>query len=241
MQDMKNSAYTKIANFIPLSLSDYKGHCSSIVFLSGCNYRCPTCHNFHLRDDNVDQYLDFDLLLSYIRNNIHIANSLTISGGEPTIHKDLPIFINDIKRHFGNNYKIKLDSNGSNPDMVIDLLEKGLIDNASIDIKAPYDLYYKAINGSKHYDFSEWIKTRMEKLLNYSISHLDKIEYRTTKVPFLTEENIKTIKCYLPDSLELIEQEYIPREGSDILLGKNRGFRPENIFIDESDFIEKGM
>lgn len=115
------------------SLLDYPHHVASTIFTGGCNFRCPYCHNGDLVLDaaKIQPYTE-DEIFSHLNKRKNTLDGVCITGGEPTLHKDLPDFIKQIKEL---GLKVKLDTNGSNPDMLTKLLEENLIDHVAMDIK----------------------------------------------------------------------------------------------------------
>jgi pyruvate formate lyase activating enzyme len=133
--------------------------------------------------------LDFEEIAAYVRDNSDFLDGVSISGGEPTIHPDLPILIAKI-RDLG--MKIKLDTNGSNPDMLEDLLGSGMLDYVAMDIKAPLNEKYKDI-ARVSVDL-EKVKRSIRLLMTSDIDH----EFRTTVVPFLIDEkDIESIAAFI--------------------------------------------
>ncbi len=136
----------KIGGFQPFTLTDYPGHVAAIVFTQGCNWRCPYCHNPQLlpadRPENelIPEAYVFDRLSKRRRQ----LDGLVITGGEPTIQEDLPRFIRKVRRL---GLKIKLDTNGSQPEVIRQLLEENLLDYVAMDIKAPLDQYESIVGG----------------------------------------------------------------------------------------------
>lgn len=127
-----------------LSLVDYPGKTSIAIFTVGCNMRCGFCHNAELVVPEkyalaIDEKEVFDLL----EKRIGLVESVTISGGEPTLHPDLPEFIAKIKKL---GYLVKLDSNGTRPDKIKNLLDQNLLDFIAMDVKAPLDRYELVVN-----------------------------------------------------------------------------------------------
>lgn len=199
------SVMSNIAHFEPLSLSDYKNLPTSIVFINGCNFKCPTCHNYTLRDNTCNTRIPYTQFLDMLFEAEEVAMSLTISGGEPTIHEDLPDFIQNIK-DIGFKGKIKLDTNGSNPDMVTSLLNNHLIDNVSLDVKAPFSKYPIAI-GMNTIEFLQHY-LNINESISKAIKQPNIYELRTTLVPLLTEEDIDHIKHMVLDT-DIKFQKYI--------------------------------
>ena len=134
----------KIGGFQPFTLTDYPGHVAAIVFTQGCNFRCPYCHNARLlpidrpKSELIPEAYVFDHLAKRRRQ----LDGLVITGGEPTIQGDLPRFIRKARRLVPS---IKLDSNGSRPEVIRRLLEEGLLDYIAMDIKAPLDQYESVV------------------------------------------------------------------------------------------------
>lgn len=125
------------------TLLDYPGHLATTIFLGGCNFRCPFCHNSSLVNTPLNQpVLKVNEVLDFLAQRRHILEGVCITGGEPTIHIELPVLIGKIK-NLGLN--VKLDSNGSNPSMIKYLTEQNLIDSIAIDIKNSKENYEKAI------------------------------------------------------------------------------------------------
>ncbi len=129
-----------IKGFLETSFVDWKGHLASVLFLGGCNFRCPFCHN---RDLVLNPGGFEDVPLEYVVATIrkyraHWIDKIVITGGEPTIHKNLFALIGLLKNE---GMSIKLDTNGSNPSVVKGLVNDGLIDCIAMDVKGPLDRY----------------------------------------------------------------------------------------------------
>lgn len=165
----------RIGGFQKQSLIDYPGKICSIIFTIGCNFRCPFCHNRELVILEKIKEIPEDFFLSYLEDKKKLLDAIEITGGEPTIHKDLPIFIQKIKEM---GYLVKLDTNGTNPQMVQFLLDKKLINYVAMDIKAPLDFekYNKMVGGVLTEKMFDNIKKTMKILLNSDIDY----EFRTT-------------------------------------------------------------
>lgn len=210
----------KIAGFKKQSLIDYPGNISSVVFTQGCNFRCGFCHNPDLvLPKKFGHTYHNDEIFSYLKKYSNLLDSVCITGGEPTIHKDLPNFILKIKEL---GLKVKLDTNGTNPKMLKDLIENNMVDFISMDIKhqLKFELYNKTIgNRINPTDFTKILKT-------ISIIKRSKInyEFRTTVAKGLhTKENIKLLK-------KLFGEKYkIQNFNSEIVLTANSGIEPFSI------------
>lgn len=161
-----------IAGLQKSSLIDYPNEIAAVVFTSGCNFRCPFCHNGGLLEDKKSQKITPEEVLDFLKTRQNKLQGVVISGGEPTLHKDLEDFI--IKTR-GLGFKIKLDTNGSNPNVLIDLVNKNLIDYAAMDIKSPLKKYKEATNSNID---TEKIKESIDFLLKGKVDY----EFRTTVV-----------------------------------------------------------
>lgn len=124
------------------TLLDYPGHVAATVFLGGCNFRCPYCHNSDLvLNPGLTPFITPDELNAFLAKRKNILSGICITGGEPTLHKDLPEFIKNIK-DFG--YCVKLDTNGTNPGLLQMLLNDNLLDYIAMDIKSDMEHYATA-------------------------------------------------------------------------------------------------
>ncbi len=129
----------KIGHLQKVSLIDYPGKISAIVFTQGCNFRCPYCHNPELVDPaRYGPCLPEEVIFSYLEKRRGKLEGVVITGGEPTIQGDLAPFLRTVKDM---GYLVKLDTNGSRPERLAELLEAGLIDYLAMDIKAPLRKY----------------------------------------------------------------------------------------------------
>lgn len=167
-----------------LSLIDYPDHLSAIVFTQGCNFRCQFCYNPMLVLPNSKNRLQKDHLIpekdlfAFLRSRVEKLDGVVITGGEPTLHADLPDFIQKI-RALG--YKIKLDTNGTNPDLLKKLIDDQLLDYIAMDFKAPREKYEEVVGVPV--DFSKVAKS--VKIIKASkLPH----EFRTTVAPNLLNQ-----------------------------------------------------
>ena len=124
----------RIAGFQKLTLLDFPNRVACIIFTQGCNYKCPYCHNSGLLGHKDIELIDENEIFSYLNKRKGVIDGLVISGGEPTIQKDLLIFMKRVK-DLG--FQIKLDTNGSNPDVVEEIIRENLVDYIAMDIKTP--------------------------------------------------------------------------------------------------------
>jgi len=187
------------------TLIDYPGKIAATVFLSGCNFRCPWCYSSELvlpqkiKDHPIIAEEEF---FSFLDQRKHYLDGIVICGGEPTIHSNLPEFIKRIK---GFNYAVKLDTNGSNPEMIRDLIHEKLIDYIALDVK-PENLQKESIGLLKD-------------------SNID-FEFRTTVVPTIhNKENlIETAKIIAGPKVKYYLQNFRPEKTLDSEFEKLRPY-----------------
>lgn len=184
------------------SLIDYEPYIASVIFLTGCNFRCPYCQNPDLVLDNPElpEILEKDVL-KFLKEKKGWIDGVCISGGEPTTQKDLPEFIEKIKKI---GLRVKLDTNGSNPEMIKELIDKKLVDYIAMDIKAPIEKYGEVVNVKVDIDD---IKKSIDIIKNSDIDY----DFRITAVPTLTDDNdIKKISEWLKTSKRFFIQQFRP-------------------------------
>ena len=164
----------QIHGFNKTTLLDYPEHIAATVFTGGCNFRCPFCHNGELVLDPAGQPLiPEEEVLAYLKKRQGILQGVCVTGGEPTLQKDLREFLKKIKEL---GYPIKLDTNGYRPGVLWKLLQEKLIDYVAMDIKASRENYARAA-GLKNMDLSR-IEESVGILKSSGISY----EFRTTVV-----------------------------------------------------------
>lgn len=163
----------KICGLTKTTLLDYPGKVAATVFLGGCNFRCPFCHNgdLVLYSQKMPVY-EMDEIMAFFQKRKNVLEGVCISGGEPTLYDDLPKFITDIKNM---GYLVKLDTNGTNLQMMTELVDEKLVDYIAMDIKASPNLYEKVCNSLVD---MESIQASVNFLLEGKIPY----EFRTTMV-----------------------------------------------------------
>ncbi len=179
-----------IGGFQKLSLVDYPGKVCSIVFTQGCNFRCPYCHNPELVEVKKKGAVQAEEILEYLEEKSWLIDGVCITGGEPTLQGGLPCFIKKVK-DIG--LLVKLDTNGSNPIMVRELIAQRLVDYIAMDLKNPW-ARYGDIARSKNRAAIENCKKTFAVVQLSGIDH----EFRTTVFPQLhTEEDFFEMAGYL--------------------------------------------
>lgn len=158
------------AGLTKLTLQDYPDHTACILFVGGCNMRCPYCHNSQLvtTAGDITQQEALDFLAK--RNNV--LEGVVISGGEPTLHRDLVQFVTTVKSM---GYLVKLDTNGSNYPIISSLVEQHLVDYVAMDIKNSLDNYPATVG--VNFDTTDVVNT-----ISYLLDNHVDYEFRTTVV-----------------------------------------------------------
>ncbi len=202
----------KVFGLQKLTLLDYPGNVAATVFTAGCNMRCPFCHNASLVEninpkDEVGEAAVFDLL----KKRKGILDGICITGGEPMLHDGLASFIKQVKDM---GYKVKLDTNGSFPNKLEELLNEGLLDYVAVDIKNSKEKY-SITTGMQNFDTSLIDKT-ISLLKNSNIDY----EFRTTVLKnFHTVDDIKAIALWIKGSKAYYLQNFVD---TGMLLSKDK-------------------
>lgn len=176
-----------ISGLVKSSLVDYPGLVSCVLFVPACNYDCFYCQNRPLIDGTYE-ILDTDYVMEFLKKRAGKLDAVVISGGEPTLHRDLLPLIKSIK---GLGYKVKLDTNGSNPGVIGELLGEGACDYYAVDYKAPA-ARYKEIAGWQA-DAGKVLET-IDFLLGSGVD----FEVRTTVIPQIGISDLMTMAKELP-------------------------------------------
>ena len=207
----------RIGGLTRCSLIDFPGQVSAIIFTIGCNFRCPYCHNPELVDETVD-IIPTEDVLTFLRTRIKQLDGVTITGGEPTMHDDLIPFIKEIKAL---GFKVKLDSNGTNPEMLEKIINEHLVDYLAMDIKAPFSDYASGVG--RPVDI-EKIKKSVRLIMSNTIPY----EFRTTVVKaLLSSEDIINISKDIKGAKKYYLQKFVSTK---IL---NPGFIKKTTYTDE--------
>lgn len=208
----------KIAGFQKLTLLDYPNHVACIIFTKGCNFRCPFCQNSNIINDNFDELINEKDIFDYLEKRKKILDGVVITGGEPTINKDLKDFIIKIKTL---GLKIKLDTNGYNPIMLKNLIDEKLVDYVAMDIKQTMEKYklVSGVNINKD-NILESIKILEES----DIDH----EFRTTVIKeYHTLEDIINICSLFSEDTKYYLQNF--RNSPNVLNKNLHGFTKEEL------------
>lgn len=167
------------------SFIDYPNRISCVLFTKGCNLSCSYCHNKYLLDRNYKNLISEKDIFSFLSKRNNLLDGIVISGGEPTIQKDIYNFCTKLKNSF--NLSIKLDTNGTKPEIIKDLIDNQLIDYVAMDLKTSFDKYFPVFTiNQPEVDLLKSIDIIMNSDIDY--------EFRTTCMrPFIDNEIIKNI------------------------------------------------
>jgi pyruvate formate lyase activating enzyme len=197
-----------IRGFIETSFLDWDGKVASVIFLPGCNFRCPFCNNglLVLKAESLPP-IDPALIDGFILKRKDFIDGVVITGGEPTLQSDLPEYIKHLKSL---GFLVKLDTNGTNPSMLRALLEQKLLDYVALDIKAPLDERYRTVTNSA---FDPGVISQSVKfLLGSEIEY----EFRTTVCPaLLKREDILDLVRSIAGAKKFVLQQFVPKDTLD--------------------------
>lgn len=189
-----------IAGLQKLTLLDYPGKTACTLFTPGCNFRCPFCHNALLVTHKVEDFVSEEEFFSFLSKREGILDGVCITGGEPTMQKDLIPFMQKIK---DKGFLVKLDTNGNNPAVLKEILEKGVADYVAMDIKASPENYGNAV-GINSFNVSSVLESI--KLLEASNTPH---EFRTTVTKELhSNENFEAILSLFSESTPYFLQQF---------------------------------
>ena len=194
----------KIAGLQKVSLIDYPGYISAVVFTQGCNFRCPYCHNPELVDPRrFGRLIPEKDIYKFLKKRVGKLDGAVITGGEPTIQKDLVDFIQVIK-DIG--YQVKLDTNGAFPEVLNSLVDQHLVDYIAMDIKSPLALYRDVI-GISSFNSRKKIKKSIKFIMTADVDY----EFRTTVVKsMLTESDLQEISEMISGANLYVLQRFKP-------------------------------
>lgn len=194
----------RIGGLKKFSVIDYPGKTAAVIFTQGCNFRCPFCFNRELvLEEYYQPIIPEDEIFSFLKKREGQLEGVVVTGGEPTVHDDLPEFLRKIRRM---SYLIKLDTNGSNPSMLKQIINEKLTDYVAMDIKAPLNKY--DVLAGIPVDINN-IKESTLTIMKSDIEH----EFRTTAVKaLLSPKDLKEISSFVGNDHRYMIQSFIPQE-----------------------------
>ena len=195
----------RISGLEKCSFADYPGKLAAVVFLGGCNLNCTSCHNRDLlKTDNALRELSKESVLRFLLARRDLLDAVVVTGGEPTLNIGLPSFIRSIRKM---GFLVKLDTNGTNPEMVRSLVYEGLLDYVAMDIKTTLSNYSSLCRSLV--DTGKIVKT-INLLMDSPVDY----EFRTTVYPGLAEHDLRTLAELLTGAEKWVLQHYSPKGNS---------------------------
>ncbi len=216
-----DNSIIELRGIIPVTMLDWKGKVACTLFVGGCNFRCPFCHNPELVLFPKKQPLVlWNKVEQHLKAKKEWLDGVVITGGEPTINDGLRNFASTLKKM---DYPVKLDTNGTRPRVLSRLIQEKLIDFIAMDVKSSFENYPKATGVSVNI---ENIKESIDLIIKSNIAH----EFRSTVVPGLVEEeDVLKMADYLGkrDAQHYYLQQFNPKITLDFSLAKTKPFKRE--------------
>ena len=200
----------KIAHLLPTTLIDYPNRVAALIYTSGCNFRCPFCHNSELvLPEKIQkmQLIPENDVLYFLRERGNFLDALSITGGEPTLHDDLPRFIKRVKQL---GLLVKLDTNGSRPEVLKGLFDSHLLDYVAMDVKGPAARYSELAGAQVDLDA---IRRSIELIMKNAPDY----EFRTTVAPTITPTDIENTVELVNGAKRYFLQAFVVPEGKDLV------------------------
>ena len=194
----------KIHGLQKMTLLDFPGRVACTVFLGGCDYRCPFCHNFELVDGSAPAVMDDTELFAFLEKRRGLLEGVAVTGGEPCLRPDLPDLLARIK-DLG--YAVKLDTNGTHPALLADIVRRGLADYVAMDIKNSPEKYARTA-GLPAVDLAP-VRESVQLLMQGEIDY----EFRTTVVAELhAAEDFEAIGQWIAGARRYFLQAFADRD-----------------------------
>lgn len=223
----------RINGFQKLTLLDYPGKVACTIFTAGCNFRCPFCHNASLVthiDDSAP--IEAEEVLSYLKKRQGMLEGVCITGGEPLLQPDLAEFISKIKEM---GYSVKLDTNGSKPQELKQLVKDGLIDYVAMDIKNCKEKYGQTAG------IENFMLKDIEESVAFLLSGAVDFEFRTTVVKeYHTPQDIEKISQWIKGKEKYFLQNFV--DSGDIICDGLHSIEPDvisNMKLSALHFVPK--
>lgn len=187
-----------------MTLLDFPGQVACTVFLGGCEFRCPFCHNADLLDMSAPGIMNDDELLEFLKKRKGLLDGVAFTGGEPLLRKDLPELLARV-RDIG--YKIKVDTNGDHPDLLKEIVQAGLADYIAMDVKNSPARYAETI-GWETFDTAP-----VDESIQFLLSGQVRYEFRTTVVKqFHDEASFEAIAQWIDGADRYELQGFVDRD-----------------------------
>ncbi|GAB6125911.1 anaerobic ribonucleoside-triphosphate reductase activating protein [Humidesulfovibrio idahonensis] len=202
---MTQTAWNHVRGLEPMSLCDWPGRPCAVLFLGGCNLRCPTCHNadlaWNMESLPVVTQASLRALLS---KRSRWLSGVTVTGGEPTAVPGVGAILHEVAQ---SGLPIKVDTNGMLPEAVELMLAEGLVSQFFVDVKGPFEKYPALTGGAvSEYD----ARRNLSRMFALAEARPGAFLFRTTLVPLLDDADVKTVRGLLPHGFALTTQDYKP-------------------------------
>jgi len=219
-----------IAGLQKNSLVDYPGKMAAVIFTPGCNMNCFYCHNRHLLGNKPRELIFPGYVFEFLEKRKNLLDGVVISGGEPTLQQGLWDFIDRVKKM---GYLVKLDTNGTNPELVGKLISDNMLDYIAMDIKAPFSRYKEICGTDVNMDN---IKRSINLLLQGRVDY----EFRTTYVPELSKEDIEEMAGYIEGARLYALQQFRCPQSDEAFFDIRNGKKPhsEEYIIETRDLVK---
>jgi pyruvate formate lyase activating enzyme len=206
----------KFSGIQKTSLADFPNRVASVLFTPGCNLRCPFCHNWRIVVDPKPPFLNEEVALRILDERKVFVDSVVVSGGEPTVHKDLPKFLRKLKER---GFMVKLDTNGFNARMLEECLP--FVDFVALDVKTSLEKYGRLGAG----DTGEFVRT-VEMLKMGKVDY----EFRATVVPgFVDAEDVLRMGELVRGAKAFAFQQFVAGDTLDKSLSALKPYSPQRI------------
>jgi pyruvate formate lyase activating enzyme len=202
--------WERVRGMVPVSLCDWPGKITCVLFTGGCNLRCPTCHNASLAWKwQMLRSLDRKTVLDDLCRRKRWLDGITLSGGEPTCVAGVDELLRDLAM---TGLPVKLDSNGSAPDVLARVLAAGLVQVVAVDVKGPWSMYPELTGQTLAADVA---RDALQEVFVLARKYPGRVYFRCTKVPSLTRDDLDATRAQVPDGLSLHFQEFVPPRNCD--------------------------
>ncbi len=226
-----DEAFGKIVHILPLSLIDYPGKLACVFFFAGCNLRCPFCYNAELVLPELwkdFRPLPWEEVKQWLAERAGFLDGVVLTGGEPTLSPEIQRISAELKEL---GFLVKLDTNGTNPEVLEELLGEGLVDYVALDVKAPFSRYAE-YTGKAVEEILRSIQRSIEVILEKAKDY----EFRTTVAPGLSEEDLLSIAQEIPHTKRYVLQPFFIPTGKRLVDESWRG-RPALRVEELSQFL----
>lgn len=213
-----DEAFGRIVHILPLSLIDYPGKLACVLFFAGCNLRCPFCYNAELVLPELwkgFRPLDWEEVKNWLAERVGFLDGAVLTGGEPTLSPEIKRISAELKEL---GFLVKLDTNGTNPEVLEELLKEGLVDYVALDLKAPFSRYAE-YTGKEGEGILRAVKRSMETIWEKAKDY----EFRTTVAPGLSEEDLLSIAKEIPHAKRYVLQPFFLPPGKRLVDESWRG------------------